>query len=203
MDAPGPIPVSEKVPELTTKIATNASSSKRLSDNKPLLLRLVARPYRWFQENTFSPNFLSGTVAHSAFGYLVAIVFQVVISIAILALIHFYPSFRFPAVPLIVVILLVALGWGAGPSIVALLVGAVTLIFFILPPIFSLSVAQTEDIIGIILYMIAGLTISILASNTERARRTSEELRLRLDTIIDDIPDSLTIYDAEGRRVQQ
>jgi len=47
-----------------------------------------------------------------------------------------------------------------------------------------------------------GLTISIFASNIERARRNSEELRLRLNTIIDAIPDALTIYDATGSRIQ-
>lgn len=195
------IPVSQKVPELTTQTATNISSNTQRS--RPLPLRIAARPYHWFQENTFAPNFLTGAWANSALGYLVALVSQLVMSIAILALLHFYPTFRFPSVPLILVILLVALGWGAGPSIVALLVGAVLLLLFVLPPIFSLSIAQSEDIIGIGLYLVVGLTISIFASNIERARRTSEQLRLRLDTIIDAIPDSLTIYDAQGRRVQQ
>jgi PAS domain S-box-containing protein len=203
MEAPKHIPVSQKVPELTTQSATNTSSSKKAQGGRPLPLRIAARPYHWFQDNTFAPNFLTGAAAHPALGYLVALVLQLIMSIAILALIHFYPSFRFPSVPLILIILLVALGWGAGPSIVALVIGAGMLLLFVIPPIFSLSIAQTEDIIGIGLYLAVGLTISIFASNIERARRTSEQLRLRLDTIIDAIPDSLTIYDAEGRRVQQ
>ena len=99
------------------------------------------------QENTFAPGFLTGPWASPALGYLVALVFQLVISIAILALIHFYPSFRFPSVPLILVILLVALGWGAGPSIVALLIGAVLLLFFVLPPIISLSIAHARRVV--------------------------------------------------------
>jgi PAS domain S-box-containing protein len=196
------IPVSQKVPELTTQTTTNTSSNNA-HRGKPLPLHIATRPYHWFQENTFAPGFLSGVWANPALGYLVALVFQLVISIAILMLMHFYPSFRFPSVPLILVILLVALGWGAGPSIVALLIGSAFLLFFVLPPIFSLSIAQSEDVIGIGLYLAVGLTISIFATRTERARRTSEQLRLRLDTIIDAIPDSLTIYDAEGRRIQQ
>lgn len=63
---------------------------------------------------------------------------------------------------------------GAGPAIVALLVGWIILLIFILPPTFSLSIRQTEDVVGIVFYVIAGLAISILASNTERARRASE-----------------------------
>lgn len=197
------IPMSQKVPELTTQAATNSSSSNIAHSDRPLLLRIAARPYHWFKENTFAPDFLSGAWANPALGYLVALVFQVVICIGILALLHIYPSFRFPSVPLILVILLVALGWGAGPSLIALLIGAVLLIIFVIPPIYTLQIAQSEDIISIGLFLVVGLTISIFASNIERARRTSEQLRLRLNTIIDAIPDSLTIYDAQGRRMQQ
>ena len=198
MDASEQVPGSQKAPRLTTSATANSSAAK----NKPGDA-LLARPYHWFQHNTFAPNFLSGAWATPALGYVVAIVFQLLVCTAILGLVHFYPSFRFPAVPLILVILLVALGWGAGPSIVALLIGAALLMFFVLPPIFSLSIDQSEDIIGIFLYLAVGLTISVFASNIERARRASEELRLRLNAIIDAIPDSLTIYDAQGSRIQQ
>src|SRR5581483_3709352 len=203
MDAPKNIPASSKVSDFMTQTTADGSSPTKTRGNRPLLLRIVARPYQWFQENTFAPDFLKGAMAHPALGYLVAFVFQAILSLGILVLIHFYPSFRFPSVPLILAILLVALGWGAGPGIVAILAGMVTLIIFILPPVSSLAAGPTEDIVGISFYVVVGLAISILASNTERARRSSEQLRLRLDTIIDAIPDSLTIYNAEGRRVQQ
>ena len=203
MEAPEHIPMSQKAPELTTQAPTNSSASKRVHRGRPLALHMATRPYHWFQDNTFAPDFLTGAVAHPALGYVVAFLLQLVMCIAVLVLVHFYPGFRFQALPLILVILLVALGWGAGPSIVALLIGAVLLILFVLPPIFSLSIAQSEDVIGIGLYLAVGLTISIFASNIERARRASEQLRQRLDAIIDAIPDALTIYDAEGRLIQQ
>ena len=198
MDAPEQGSASQTAPRLKTSTTTTGSATKNKSGET-----FLVRPYRWFQHNTFAPYFLSGAWANPVLGYLVAIVFQLLVSIAILGLVHVYPSFRFPAVPLILVILLVALGWGAGPSIVALLIGAALLIFFVLPPIFSLSIDQSEDVIGLVLYLAVGLTISVFATNIERARRGSEELRLRLNAIIDAIPDSLTIYDAQGRRIQQ
>ena len=203
METPKHIPVSKKVSELKTQTTSNTSSSTSAHKSRPLLLRIVAWPYHWFQENTFAPGFLTGSWASPALGYLVAFVFQLLICIAILVLMHYYPSFRFSSVPLTLVILLITLGWGAGPGIVALLVGAILLLIFVLPPIFSLSITQSEDVIGIVLYLAVGLTISIFASNIERARRTSEQLRLRLDAIINAIPDSLVIYDAEGRLIQQ
>ncbi len=195
MEAPKRIPALQKVSEPTEKTTTQNSTTKKA--------HITERLYQWFLDNTFGPNFLTGTVAHPALGYLIAILFQVVMSTALLVLMHFYPLFPFPSIPLVLVILLVALGWGAGPSIAALLTGAIYLLFFVLPPTFSFSITNSADIIGIGLYLAVGLTISIFASNIERARRTSEQLRLRLDTIIDAIPDPLTIYDAAGRRVQQ
>ena len=148
-------------------------------------------------------GFLSGTWSQPIFGYFVACLGQLIIVVGLLALFHTYPSFRFVEGPLILFILLVALGWGAGPSIVALLVGAILLMFFVFPPTLSFNIGQPSELIELLLYIAVGLTISILASNTERARRTSEQLRLRLDTIIDAIPDLIVLYDPQGRRIQQ
>lgn len=198
MDRSEQVPGSQKAPKLKTSATVNGFDAK----NKPEGIFLT-RPYHWFQHNTFAPNFLSGAWANPLIGYLVAIVSQLLVSLVILGLVHVYPFFRFPAVPLILIILLVALGWGAGPSIVALLIGAVLLIFFVLPPIYSLTIDLSEDALGIVLYLAVGLTISVFATHIEQARRRSEELRLRLNAIIDAIPDSLTIFDAQGTRIQQ
>jgi len=203
MDTHENIPGSTETSEITKQNTKDTSSSVKQQGSKSLSPRIVTWLYQWFQVNTFSPGFLSGTWSQPIFGYLAAFVGQLVIVIGLLALIHTYPSFGFPEGPLILVILLVALGWGAGPSIVALLIGAVLLIFLVFPPIFSLSFDQSADVIELCLYLAVGLTISILASNIERARRTSERLRLRLDTIIDAIPDSIVLYDLQGRRIQQ
>ncbi|HLJ33005.1 MAG TPA: DUF4118 domain-containing protein, partial [Ktedonobacteraceae bacterium] len=155
------------------------------------------------QENTFAPGFLTGIWSHAIVGYCAALVFQLIVVIALFALIHIYPSFHFPEGPLILVILLVSLGWGTGPGIVAMLVGAALLLYFALPPLYSLRVTQPEDVFGLSVYVIVGLIIGILASNTERARRASEQLRLQLNTIIEAIPDSLVLYDLQGRQIQQ
>lgn len=148
------------------------------------------------------PRFLPNIWSHPILGYLAAILLQLLVILGILALTQVYPAFRFPEGPLILVILLTALQWGAGPSVVATVVGAALLIYFILPPIFSPLVAQQEDIIGVIVYLIVGFTVSILASQTQRTRHRAEAVSRRLETIIEAIPDSLVIYDHEGKGVQ-
>jgi PAS domain S-box-containing protein len=197
------IPESIGPSEITKQSPEVSSSSTKHQDNKALPFRVVQWLLNWFRVNTFAPHFLSGTWSQPIFGYLVACFGQLAIVIGLLALFHTYPSFRFLEGPVILFILLVALGWGAGPSIVALLVGIVLLIFFVFPPTFSLSFGQSSDLIELLLYIAVGLTISILASNTERARRTSEQLHLRLDTIIDAIPDAIVLYDPHGKRIHQ
>jgi PAS domain S-box-containing protein len=200
----------EKLSELTgieaSEIAQqskNDPSSTNIQDSKTSPFNFVTWLYKWFQSNSFAPGFLSGIWSKPILGYLVAFVGQLLIIMGLLALFHTYPSFRFLEGPMILFILLVALGWGAGPSVVALIVGAIMLVFFVFPPAFSFGVNGSSEVIELLSYLAVGLTISILASNTERARRSSEQLRLRLDTIIDAIPDSIVLYDLQGKRIQQ
>ncbi len=203
MDTHENIPKSAGTSEITNQDFKISSSSAKQQRDKNPPFHFVIWLYKWFQANTFAPGFLSGIWSRPVIGYFVAIVGQLAIVIGLLALFHTYPSFRFLEGPMILFILLVALGWGAGPSVVALLVGAILLIFFVFPPTFSMSISESSEVIELLLYIAVGLTISILASNTERARRAAEQLHLRLDTIIDAIPDSIVLYDLQGRRTQQ
>jgi PAS domain-containing protein len=120
-------------------------------------------------------------------------------TLAIFGLVHVSPTFRFPEGPLILVILLVALGWGAGPSIVATLIGAGALMFFVLPPVLSFAVEQAEAGADVLLYLVVGLTIAIVTSQTQRARLAAQALSKRLETIIEVLPDRLVIHDGQGR----
>ena len=170
-----PSEVSNVTEILTERNATSTPSTGK-QGRKPLLLRIVTWLYHWFQESTFAPQFLSGRWTHPIFGYFAAVVFQLMAVIALIALIHVYPAFRYPAGPLVLAILLVALGWGAGPGIVAMLVGTALLLYFVVPPVDTWRIAQTGDAVSLCLYVVVGLTVSIIASNTERGRRKSEQL---------------------------
>jgi signal transduction histidine kinase len=156
----------------------------------------------WFQSNTFSPDFLTSPWSHPVFGYLFAVLGQVVAVVLIALLIQAFPDFRFPETLVLLVVLLAALGWGVGPSVVATLVGGILLILLILPPYFSLAVTRVEDATGVTLYTCVGLIISILASQVQRAHYRAQTLSARLETIIEAIPDSLVIFDRQGVGMQ-
>jgi PAS domain S-box-containing protein len=152
----------------------------------------------WVTDNTFSPGWLSGKWASPVIGYAAAVILQIVAIIVVTTLLHMFPVFHFQAALVILVILVIALSWGVGPSLLATIAGAILLVFFVIPPYFSFSLMARGDTVGLVIYLIVGLAVSILAAQTEHARRHTEALRLQLDTIIETIPDGIVLYDADG-----
>lgn len=155
----------------------------------------------WLKRNTFAPHFLIRPLQHPIVGYMVAILLQCVTVVAIAFLVIIFPAFRFHEALMLLAVLLVALGWGAGPSIVATLVGAILLSILLIPPYLSLMISQVEDVFGVLLYVIVGLTISVLASQAQQARYRAEAVSKRLGDILDAIPETVVIYDRHGKNV--
>src|ERR1700730_3473284 len=113
------MPMQAGVSEVTGRRNAGHASARR-RESRPVALPIVTRFFhavrRWFSAKTWS---------HPIFGYLAALLLQLIVIIGIIALTRIYPSFRFREGPLILVILLVALGWGTGPSMIATLIGAI------------------------------------------------------------------------------
>src|SRR2546423_9384455 len=156
----------------------------------------------WLVAHRFAPPFLTGRWSHPAVGYLLAVVLQVITVTSLVALIRLFPSFQFQEALLILVVLVVALTWGVGPGLLATLLGAVLLTLLFLPPVFSFMIARIEDGLDLLVYLAVGLAVSLLASQVQQARRATEGLRRRLDTIIEALPDALSVHDAAGRSVR-
>jgi PAS domain S-box-containing protein len=152
--------------------------------------------------HTFAPPWLTGRWAHPAVGYLLAVLLQVSAVTGLTALTWLFPSFQFQEAVVILVVLLVALTWGVGPSLLATVVGGALLMLLLLPSAFSLVIVRIEDALNLLVYLCVGCSVSLLTSQAQRARRSAERLRRRLDTIIEAIPDGLSIHDAAGRIVR-
>jgi signal transduction histidine kinase len=71
------------------------------------------------------------------------------------------------------VVAFVALRWGMGPSLVATLVGAALLNYFILPPRATWSLGASQ-LVATLVFLSVGLSTGVLASRTERARRIAQ-----------------------------
>src|SRR5436305_4506849 len=119
-----------------------------------------------------------------------------------------FPSYTSTGLLGVLAVALVALNWGAGPSVIATLAGASLINYVIQAPHFSWSLDATS-LFQLLIFFLVGITISIVASQIERARRNAEELalsleveRTRLDAIIETVPDALSIHDIHGNIIR-
>ncbi len=165
--------------------------------------------YRWFRANTFHPTWLPKGLRYPISGYLAAVLLQVIAVLATLLLTQLFPTFIYPGALEFLTIILVAVTWGAGPSVIATLAGITLLDYVVLPPHFHWTFATAQDIVEAVLFLAVGLAISIIATRIELARRNAEELatslaaeRARLDAVIETVPDIVSIHDATGRIVR-
>ena len=197
-------PMNDSEDVISTQATTNQSMpSKR-------------RVLKTFFTSNYTPHFLPRPLRSLAVGYLVALFLQLFVATALILLIKVYPAFQFSESLALLVVLLVALTWGVGPSLLATFAGTIILILLALPPYFSLAIAGTDDKIGILLFVVVSLTVSLLASQAQRARSALEDeqesLRKseqeaqgraqQLEALFEAVTDGIIVYDADGRLKQ-
>src|SRR5919201_2074728 len=139
--------------------------------------------WRWIAANTFTPAWLTPAWSrHASVGYLAAILLQALAALATLIVVRVFPLLAFQGALSLLVIVLVALSWGAGPGLLAVLVGGAVRDYVILPPRFAWTLRSTSDIASLVLFLIVGLTISIVGSGAGRARREAHAARTVAET---------------------
>jgi len=97
---------------------------------------------QWMRANTFAPSWLPTRLRHPALGYVAAVILEVIAVALTLLLIAVLPAFSLPGLLVVLVVVLVALNWGGGPSLLATLVGGALLDFVVFPYRFGWSVAN-------------------------------------------------------------
>jgi signal transduction histidine kinase len=117
-------------------------------------------------------------------GYLVATLGQAAIVCMDLLLVHIVPTMAFPGALPLLLVALVALAWGAGPSLVATLAGMVLLDYVVVPPRDELSFPDADDAASMLLFLVVGGVISLVASRTAQARREAQEANRRMDEFL-------------------
>jgi signal transduction histidine kinase/PAS domain-containing protein len=160
--------------------------------------RLPRRVWRWFAYNSFAPEWFPTRWQHRAYGYLAAIIVQIVAIVLDMLLGAVLPTPPFRSLLPILGVVVVALGWGAAPGIVSIVVGALLLDYFLVPPALSFLPSSPEAVASIGLLIVVGGTISLLASQTERARRALDTERASLESIFQTITDGVLVTNAEG-----
>jgi signal transduction histidine kinase len=110
-------------------------------------------------------------------------------------LVHVFPGFHFLGVLPFLLILGVALTWGLGPAVLATVLGALLQGALVLEVPLS---ADSADLVGTSLILIAGGATSIVASQAERRRRLLAAERAQLAAIVDLLPDPLSVWNMRG-----
>jgi signal transduction histidine kinase len=87
-----------------------------------------------------------------------------------------FPPLEFQGALLAVVMVLVALNWGEGPSLLVVFIGALLLAVVALPPHFAWEIDDRSEVVGFFVFVVTGVLINLIASQAGRARRTSEHL---------------------------
>ncbi len=170
----------------------------------------------WLQQHSFAPSWLPDPLRHPLLGYLGAVLIELVAAGVTLAFVPLAPQFALVHALAYLGILMLALGWGAGPSLCATLVGALIFFSLPLPPAFSWSRATSFDALGLALYLVVGGCISLLVSRTEQERRqlavkhrllaeaeaSSASAYQRLRRVGETLPSAVAITDERGRLVE-
>lgn len=79
------------------------------------------------------------------------------------------------ALALLLVVLFVALFWGSRPALLAAVLGMLSLNFFFLPPLYTLSIAHPENWIALIVFFTTALAVGQLSA---RAKQRAEEAEI-------------------------
>ncbi|MGO8946135.1 MAG: ATP-binding protein [Ktedonobacterales bacterium] len=185
---------------------------------------------KWPAISAFAPQQWLRGWRKPAIGYLLAALMQLAAIGITLELAVLFPQFAFKGVLPLLVVAVVALTFGAGPSLLATAIGAVLLDFVMLPPQFSLALRSSSQLLELILFLAVGGAVSVFPSQIARARRQVEAEALdakaahleakelaeslleersrllaeeaRLQAVFAAIPDRLTIFDATGTIMQ-
>ena len=170
----------------------------------------------WLQVNTFAPLWLPKPWRQPLVGALVSVLLAGGATGLTLLLADTLPVFALPGMLFMLGIVVAALTWGVGPSLLATFVGTALLEGVVLPHYFPVFREAWLATIHAGLFVLLGLSVSLLVSRGGRAHWHTEEVshalnanqawtereRLRLRTLLDVLPVAVGMLDAQARVVE-
>jgi K+-sensing histidine kinase KdpD len=91
------------------------------------------------------------------------------------------------ALAMLLVVLFVATGWGSRPAVVVSVFGVFCLNFFFLPPVHTLDIAQPDNWIALIAFLITAVTAGELSARVTRRAAEAEAARLEIERLYDEL----------------
>lgn len=191
------------------------------SPGGPARATLLTRMRIWLDASTWAPTVFPSSLR----GVLPSCAFAVVIVAAAdgltFVLEHALQGFAFHGMAGFLALICVAIAWGGAPAAVAAACNAILLSFVFIPPHMNGGVPMR--LASLLFTLALGLLAVVLSSSAEARRRASmrqdaerlrlleaaqqaradaDEVRSRLQQVIEALPEAIVLYDAEGRRVE-
>ena len=91
------------------------------------------------------------------------------------------------ALAMLLVVLFVAASWGSRPAIVVSVFGVLCLNFFFLPPVGTLSIAQPDNWIALISFLITAVTAGELSARVNRRAAEADAARREIERLYDEL----------------
>lgn len=94
------------------------------------------------------------------------------------------------ALALLLVILLVATGWGSRPAVLASLLGVVCFNFFYLPPFGTFTIADADNWIALFAFLVTAVIAGRLSANAKRRAEEADAGRLEIERLYHELQDT-------------
>ena len=135
----------------------------------------------WIHTNTFTPYWAPARLRHPLIGYLGAVILAGVAVGLTLLLSMWVAGFTSFSPLLLLAVVLVALVWGVGPSLVATVVGSALVSYLFYPPRFTFSINSLDEAASFVLILVTGIIVSTLTGRVAWARLEADEARQEAD----------------------
>lgn len=144
------------------------------------------KEHSWHGLRTYSfvPSFLPARLRVPFIGYLLALVLPLFIVLGKMFLTSIPSFFLFSDVLFLVVVLIVSLGWGTLPGLLAVAESIFLWILLILPPFLSLELRHLEHIYNVIISSVASLGLCLLLSQMQYTRQQARKTRAEFARVL-------------------
>ncbi|HUS10171.1 MAG TPA: DUF4118 domain-containing protein [Pyrinomonadaceae bacterium] len=119
-------------------------------------------------------------------GYIVAVV-VIAAATAVLKIFGGHVNPTTVALTLLLIVLFVATAWGSKPAVLASLLGVACFNFFFLPPFGTFTIAEPENWIAFIAFMITAITAGQLSARARRRAEEAEKGRREIERLYEEL----------------
>ena len=122
-------------------------------------------------------------------GYFLAVVGTALVT-GVLKLFGTHINSTTVALALLLVILLVAAGWGSRPAVVASLLSLICLNFFYLPPVGTFAIADPHNWVALLAFLVTAMVAGRLSASAKRRAEEADAGRLEIERLYHELQDT-------------